>query len=323
MTITAPAQGTDSLESPPQVTVNGRHELPGDVGGQHPALTGCATAASPAPRRAAPRASAGPAPCWSPGRTARRRGPHAGPRSTPAWSRRPAWTTRRSITAEGLGAPDGAAPGAAGDGGPRRVPVRLLHTGFHLLHGVGVLPGRQGSRTRRRPDDADETLGTSSTRSRSTARTASTCTPCPGTCAAAPATDRSRTPPTPWACRPRTTRFAARLAAPAAGGPAHPDRQSRTASSSGRPACPRRSAARRPPGRGAGRRLHRLGRRAEHPASRAPLRHRHRPAPRAARLEVGEDWIDIGAALTLTEIERRLAGRIPLLATCFRSSPPG
>src|SRR5699024_8229908 len=32
------------------------------------------------------------------------------------------------------------------------------------------------------------------------------------------------------------------------------------------------------------------------------------------QLTVGDDWIDIGAALTPTEIERGLAGRIPLLA---------
>ena len=34
-------------------------------------------------------------------------------------------------------------------------------------------------------------------------------------------------------------------------------------------------------------------------------------------LEVGEDSIDIGAALTLTEIERGLNGRVPLLAELF------
>ncbi len=34
------------------------------------------------------------------------------------------------------------APGATGDGRPWRVAVRLLHTGFHLLHGRGVLPRR-------------------------------------------------------------------------------------------------------------------------------------------------------------------------------------
>ena len=34
-------------------------------------------------------------------------------------------------------------------------------------------------------------------------------------------------------------------------------------------------------------------------------------------LDVTDDWIDIGAALTLSEIERRLAGRVPILAELF------
>ena len=40
----------------------------------------------------------------------------------------------------------GAAPGAAGDGRPRWVAVRLLHAGFHLLDGSGVLPARPSRR---------------------------------------------------------------------------------------------------------------------------------------------------------------------------------
>jgi xanthine dehydrogenase small subunit len=39
--------------------------------------------------------------------------------------------------------------------------------------------------------------------------------------------------------------------------------------------------------------------------------------PELRGLEVGEDWIELGAALTLTEIERRLDGRIPLLDHMF------
>jgi xanthine dehydrogenase small subunit len=39
--------------------------------------------------------------------------------------------------------------------------------------------------------------------------------------------------------------------------------------------------------------------------------------PELRGFEVGEDWVEIGAALTLTEIERRLAGRIPLLDHVF------
>ena len=39
--------------------------------------------------------------------------------------------------------------------------------------------------------------------------------------------------------------------------------------------------------------------------------------PELRQLNVGSDFIDIGAALTLTEIERRLDGRVPLLAELF------
>ena len=39
--------------------------------------------------------------------------------------------------------------------------------------------------------------------------------------------------------------------------------------------------------------------------------------PELRGFEVGEDWIELGAALTLTEIERRLDGRIPLLDHVF------
>jgi xanthine dehydrogenase small subunit len=39
--------------------------------------------------------------------------------------------------------------------------------------------------------------------------------------------------------------------------------------------------------------------------------------PELRGFEVGEDWVELGAALTLTEIERRLNGRIPLLDHVF------
>ncbi|MFI5074352.1 MAG: xanthine dehydrogenase small subunit, partial [Actinomycetales bacterium] len=39
--------------------------------------------------------------------------------------------------------------------------------------------------------------------------------------------------------------------------------------------------------------------------------------PELRGFEVSEDWVELGAALTLTEIERRLAGRIPLLDHVF------
>jgi xanthine dehydrogenase small subunit len=39
--------------------------------------------------------------------------------------------------------------------------------------------------------------------------------------------------------------------------------------------------------------------------------------PELRGFEEGEDWVELGAALTLTEIERRLDGRIPLLGQVF------
>ena len=73
------------------------------------------------------------------------------------------------------------------DGRPRRLPVRLLHTGFHLLDGRGVLPagagtGRTGAAeaeperpgSRRARPTASARAGHAPTTS--TGRTASTCT---------------------------------------------------------------------------------------------------------------------------------------------------
>ena len=39
--------------------------------------------------------------------------------------------------------------------------------------------------------------------------------------------------------------------------------------------------------------------------------------PELRELTVGEDIIEIGAALTLSEVERGLAGRVPLLDELF------
>ena len=44
------------------------------------------------------------------------------------------------ITAEGLGRAGALHPVQQRDGRPRRLAMRLLHTGFHLLDGLGVLP---------------------------------------------------------------------------------------------------------------------------------------------------------------------------------------
>ena len=54
------------------------------------------------------------------------------------------------VTAEGLGSPRRAAPGAARDGGARRLAVRVLHTGLRLQHGGRVLPGGSSAAVARR-----------------------------------------------------------------------------------------------------------------------------------------------------------------------------
>ena len=56
------------------------------------------------------------------------------------------------ITSEGLGIARCPAPGAAGDGRPRRLAVRLLYSGLRVQHGRGVLPPRPYC-ARRRPCD--------------------------------------------------------------------------------------------------------------------------------------------------------------------------
>ena len=130
----------------------------------------------------------------------------AGRPSTPAWCRRAwRWPARRSSRPRASGSPGAPAPGAARDGGARRLPVRLLHAGLRVQHGRRVLPRRP-----RRPSARRRGAGRTST-----APTASTCTPSRATCAAAPATARSATPPTPSDHRPPTTTSPARCAAPA------------------------------------------------------------------------------------------------------------
>ena len=137
------------------------------------------------------------------------------------------------------------------------------------------------------------------------------------TSAAAPATGRSGTPPTPWV-RPREDdAFAARLASPP---PAV--RHTRIAEPDGefvRPTSLSEATAL-------------LG---EHPDAvlvagstdwgvevnirgvRAAYAIAVDRLPELRGFEVGEDWVELGAALTLTEIERRLDGRIPLLDHVF------
>ena len=66
------------------------------------------------------------------------------------------------------------------------------------------------------------------------------------------------------------------------------------------------------------RRIHGLGRRGEPPRRRGRRSWRRSTGSRScARSTCATDVIELGAALSLTEIERRLAGRVPLLAQLF------
>ena len=116
----------------------------------------------------------------------------------------------------------------------------------------------------------------------------------------------------------RPARGPARRAA--TGGPRPPGCSTGGASSSAPPTSPRRSACwPSDPDATARRRLHRLGRRGQPPRRAAPpLVGRDRPAARAARAAPSATTrSEIGAALTLTEVERRLDGRVPLLDQLF------
>ena len=163
----------------------------------------------------------------------------AGPRSTPASCRPPASTARRSSPPRASARRRRAAPGAARDGRPRRLPVRLLHAGLHLLDGRRVLPPRpRGARGRHTRGD---TAGPADAPTTSTARTASTCTRSAATSAAAPATGRSATRRT-RSVRPQPAiRCAARLSRAGAGAGADPDQQRRRALRAPGRRWPRRS----------------------------------------------------------------------------------
>ncbi len=82
--------------------------------------------------------SAAPARCWWPGRTAST--PPSGPPVNACLVPAAALDGQEVVTAEGLGSPDDAAPGAAGAGRARRLAVRLLHAGVRVQHGRRVLP---------------------------------------------------------------------------------------------------------------------------------------------------------------------------------------
>ena len=214
----------------------------------------------------------------------------AGRPSTPACSPPRALAGQEVVTAEGPRHPRGAPPRAARDGGARRRAVRLLHAGVRLLDGCRVLP----------PTPTGSTSGPSAT------------------CAGARGTARSATPPSP-------------SAPPATDDPlAPPDDRTPHPAAAGHPGRP--AVARRLPtgladlGRGpAG-----LARGSTPTPCSSPgltdwgvdVNLRGAPAHRSssasstastscATLTRGPHHLELGAALTLAELERALAGERP------------
>ena len=228
-----------------------------------------------------------------------------GPRSTPAWCPPLALDGQEVVTAEGLGSPGDSAPGAAGDGRPGRLAVRLLHAWVRVQHGRGVLPGRPAS---------GQTTGPSRPRARSQRLR--------------PARDERqplplhRLPADPrrgrgaGRRRSTTTRWPHAAAAAATGAGGDPCGSAEFA----RPADLAEAFAllRRAPGRDRRRRRHRLGRRGQPPrrrGRRTPWR--STGCPSCASFAVGDDAILVGAALTLSEVESALAGAVPMLDEVF------
>ena len=187
-------------------------------------------------------------------------------------------------------------------------PARIYPSGAERLVGAAQRAPRRTDRARRTSRARPTT---------STGRTGSTCTRCPATCAGAPATGRSATRPTRWAQPESGDPFLARLAEPAPAPAA-----TTTSSEQGRYVRPADLAGV-------------LDLLAAHPDARlvagstdwgVELNIRHARAALTIgidRLEelrefsFGPDRIDLGAALSLSEIEARLDGRVPLLADLF------
>ena len=287
------------------VTVNGlARPLPG-IAAHTTLLDWLRNPASPVARKAAPRASAARAPfsAAQPTRTAARRGPPS-PRAS---FRSPRSTDRKSSPQRASALPKTCTRFRRSLAAVRRLAMRVLHPGLRVQHGIRVLPPRP------RRGGADAGDGDSPRRA--------------------------------WPQRLRPAR-AQRQPLPLHRLPPDPRRRLRTR----RPECgrsPRRSARPNrlpalPTDPGARRPL-----RASRNARRDPRRCATSPSPSwwpvqrtgaststftgggrrswsrstgfpsCATLSVGDEFVDIGAAVTLSEVERFLAGRVPLLAELF------
>ena len=236
----------------------------------------------------------------------------AGPRSTPASCRRPASPARRSITAEGLGQPGQLHPVQREMAASRRLAVRLLHARASSARWPPSTTAPTAPTPAERPTGA---------RARPRAR-AERLRPARAQRQPVPV---HRLPPDPRRrLRPRRPGRRPTRCSPGCAGPLPPPVATDIASEPGpiRPAGrPRRGArpARRAPRRPPGRRLDRLGRRAQHPPR--PRRADDRASTGStscATLSIGDDPIDIGAALTpVRDRAWRSAGRVPLLDQLF------
>ena len=210
------------------------------------------------------------------------------------------------ITSEGLGSPAALHPVQRGDRRPRWIPVRLLHSGLRLQHGRRVLPPRPYCD---RPDgDCDHEHGPNGFDLHALSGNLCRCT------GYRPIRDAAYALGAPAA----DDALAARRTAPPPAGRAPPGWRSAERSSSGPPTWPTHSSC-WPSGRTrdvvAG--STDCGVEVNIRGARPPLVVAVDRLPELRAFAFGDGRGRIGAALTLTEIERLLDGRVPLLAQMF------
>ena len=215
------------------------------------------------------------------------------------------------VTAEGLGTPDALHPVQ------REMAVRggsqcgYCTPGLRVQHGRRVLPA---------PDrDAATATSGRGRRRTSTGPTASTCTRSAATCAAAPGYRPIRDAAYALgAARRRRRRWPrARAAAPPAPPPTRLDGRRRRVRPARRPRRGARSCSPSTPTRSLVAGSTDWGVEVNIRGAAPPFVVAIDRLPELRALEVDEDEIEIGAALSLSEVERRLDGRVPLLAEVF------